>query len=101
LFGNGIEAQSSVVTAIACFGLTPDSFEQTIANAVLLGGDTDTIAAMAGAVSGAYLGTSALPQKLLAELENEGKGRDYLIRLAEKLHDQSTKKGHTSEDAWP
>lgn len=50
LFGNGIEAASSVVTAIACFGLTPDSYEQTIGNAILLGGDTDTIAPMAGAV---------------------------------------------------
>ena len=96
LFGNGIEAQSSVVTAIACFGLSPDSFEQTIANAVLLGGDTDTIAAMAGAVSGAYLGASALPQRLLAQLENGRKGREYLIQLAADLYDLSTKKGCSS-----
>ncbi len=52
LFGNGIEATASVVTAIAAFGLTPESFEQTVGNAILLGGDTDTIAAMAGAISG-------------------------------------------------
>lgn len=89
LFGNGIEAQSSVVTAIACFGLTLDSYEQTIVNAVLLGGDTDTIAAMAGAVSGAYLGAGALPGKLLAALENENKGRDYLTGLGMKLHEQA------------
>jgi poly(ADP-ribose) glycohydrolase ARH3 len=85
LFGNGIEATSSVVTAIACFGLTPGSYEQTIGNAILLGGDTDTIAAMAGAVCGAHLGRSAIPQALLANLENKHQGRDYIEELARKL----------------
>lgn len=46
--GNGIEALESVVTSIAGFALTPDSFEQTIGNVILLGGDTGTLAAMAG-----------------------------------------------------
>lgn len=90
LFGNGIEAASSVVTAIACFGLTPDSFVDTLTNAVRLGGDTDTIAAMAGAVSGAYLGVGALPQEFLNELENGRQGRGYLLQLAEGLHARRT-----------
>jgi len=53
--GNRIEALESVPTAIASFGLAPESFEETIANVIFLGGDTDTLAAMAGAVAGAYL----------------------------------------------
>jgi len=85
LFGNGIEAQSSVVTAIACFALTPDSYEQTIGNAIFLGGDTDTIAAMAGAISGAYLGRRALPDQVLKHLENGHQGRGYIEDLADKL----------------
>lgn len=85
LFGNGIEATSSVVTAIACFGLTPSSYEQTIGNAILLGGDTDTIAAMAGAVSGAYLGRKAIPFKLIRNLENHHQGRGYIEDLAIQL----------------
>ena len=52
LFGNGIESTASAVTAVAAFGPTPDFYEETIGNAILLGGDTDTIAAMAGAISG-------------------------------------------------
>ena len=40
----------SVPTAIASFALTPDSFEETIGNVILLGGDTDTLAAMAGSM---------------------------------------------------
>jgi poly(ADP-ribose) glycohydrolase ARH3 len=86
LFGNGIEATASVVTAIACFGLTPDSYEQTIGNAIFLGGDTDTIAAMAGAISGAYLGRHAIPPKLLKNLEDKYQGKGYIEDLAIKLH---------------
>jgi poly(ADP-ribose) glycohydrolase ARH3 len=86
LFGNGIEATASTVTAVASFGLTPDSFTETIGNAVLLGGDTDTIAAMAGAISGAYLGTGAIPSHLLASLEDGKQGRSYIERLAMALY---------------
>jgi poly(ADP-ribose) glycohydrolase ARH3 len=85
LFGNGIEATSSVVTAIACFGLTPDSYEQTIGNAILLGGDADTIAAMAGAISGAYLGRRAIPDVLLNSLEDKYQGKSYIEELATRL----------------
>jgi len=85
LFGNGIEATSSVVTAIASFGLTPNSYEETIGNAILLGGDTDTLAAMAGAISGAYLGRSAIPQHLIESLEDREQGRTFIEDLAVKL----------------
>ncbi len=85
LFGNGIEATSSVVTAIATFGLTPDSYIDTIGNAILLGGDTDTIAAMAGAISGAYLGVQAIPKHLIERLEDCVRGRTYIEKLAVNL----------------
>jgi poly(ADP-ribose) glycohydrolase ARH3 len=83
--GNRIEALHSVPTAIASFALTPESFEETIGNVILLGGDTDTLAAMAGAVSGAYLGAARLPQRLVGLLESSPKGRDYLAQLADQL----------------
>jgi poly(ADP-ribose) glycohydrolase ARH3 len=85
LFGNGIEAASSVVTAIASFALTPGSYEQTIGNTILLGGDTDTIAAMAGAISGAHLGWRAIPRHLLENLEDRYQGKQYVEKLAKKL----------------
>jgi poly(ADP-ribose) glycohydrolase ARH3 len=83
--GNRIEALHSVPTAIASFALTPESFEATIGNDILLGGDTDTLAAMAGAVAGAYLGAGRLPQRLVGLLESSPKGRAYLVRLADDL----------------
>jgi len=49
--------------------------------AISLGGDTDTIASMAGAISGAYLGIEAIPQDWKAKLENRG----YIETLAERL----------------
>ncbi len=83
--GNGIAALDSVPTAIACFVLAPTSFVETIGRAVLLGGDTDTIAAMAGAISGAALGAGAIPAELLARLEDGPKGRTYIDSLARRL----------------
>jgi poly(ADP-ribose) glycohydrolase ARH3 len=81
VLGNGIEAPRSVPTAIYCFLLQPKSYEDCVIYAISLGGDTDTIACMAGAISGAYLGVEAIPQEWRAKLEN----RDYIEALAEKL----------------
>lgn len=83
--GNGIAAQDSVITSIACFMIWPDSYEHVVANAILLGGDTDTVAAMAGAISGAHLGAGAIPKHFLDALENGHKGKSYIERLAEQL----------------
>jgi poly(ADP-ribose) glycohydrolase ARH3 len=83
--GNRIEALHSVPTAIASFALTPESFEATISNVIFLGGDTDTLAAMAGALSGAYVGLSRLPKRLVGLLESSPKGRTYLQQLAGQL----------------
>lgn len=60
--GNGIAARDSVVTALACFLANPDDFPGAIKSAIGLGGDTDTIAAMTGALSGAHLGLEAIPE---------------------------------------
>ena len=85
--GNGIQALESVATALACFASAPDDYSTAIGRAILLGGDTDTIAAMTGALAGAFLGVQAMPAGLLGRLEDHpaGKGRSYLKELAGKL----------------
>jgi poly(ADP-ribose) glycohydrolase ARH3 len=83
--GNRIEALHSVPTAIGSFALTPESFETTVSNVIFLGGDTDTLAAMAGALSGAYVGVRRLPGRLVGLLESSPKGRAYLHRVSEQL----------------
>jgi len=79
--GNGIEAFNSVPTAIYSFLSQPHSFAQAVFLAISLGGDTDTIGAMTGAISGAYLGFDAIPYKWRDKLENHL----YIAQLAERL----------------
>ena len=79
--GNGVEAQNSVPTAIYCFLCNLQSFEESLIYAISLGGDTDTIGAMTGAISGAYHGVEVIPERLKAGLER----RAYIEGLAEKL----------------
>ena len=85
-FGNSLEAHRSVVTAICCFAGSPDSYAGAISRAIGQGNDVDTLAAMAGAMSGARLGLEAIPTHLVASLENGANGRDFITDLAEKLH---------------
>ena len=79
--GNGIEAFNSVPTAIYSFLTHHRSFKDAVVYAVSLGGDTDTLGAMTGALCGAYLGLDAIPEEWKAKLEH----RDYIEELALKL----------------
>jgi len=81
VLGNGIEALNSVPTAIYCFLKQPKSYRDSMIYTISLGGDTDTIASMAGAISGAYLGIEAIPQEWGLKLENKA----YIEDLAKKL----------------
>ncbi len=83
--GNDSSAPNSVPTAIYSFISHSHDFEGSVSYAVSLGGDTDTIGAMTGAISGAYHGKSGIPQRWLDVLENGERGRDYIEKLAEKL----------------
>jgi poly(ADP-ribose) glycohydrolase ARH3 len=84
--GSSLEAHRSVVTAIACFTVGADSYEEVIARAISLGDDTDTLAAMAGALTGARLGMDAIPPRLREQMEDGPKGRAYIEQLARQLH---------------
>lgn len=84
VLGTGIAAHTSVPTALACFLANPDSFADAVKAAISLGGDTDTIAAMTGALSGAYLGHAAIPAPWKSV-----EGASQLITLADSLKAQS------------
>lgn len=85
LLGCGIEATRSVPTALYTFLRAPDDFEAVVSFAIELGGDTDTIASMAGALCGGHLGEEAIPQAWLDALEDGVEIRrlaDALLALA-------------------
>jgi len=70
----------SVPAAFTIFAYS-DNFEETVQNAVRLGGDTDTVAAMAGALAGSYYGIEGIPKALLLPLESASDLRDLELRL--------------------
>ena len=79
-FGNGIEAHESVVTALGCFALHPNDFRGALTTSIWLGGDTDTIGAMAGALVGVRVGKQGLPADPLKRLED---GDTFLAKMRE------------------
>ena len=68
----------SVPQAIYTF-LESNSFEETIRNAISIGGDTDTIACIAGSLAESYYG---IPENLLEQVKPYLK--DYMKELLEK-----------------
>jgi ADP-ribosylglycohydrolase len=66
--GTSVAAQESVVAAFALVEALGSSPSDVLTTAAGLGGDTDTIAGIAGAVLGAHHGLSGLPADLLAEV---------------------------------
>ena len=83
--GTGIASHDSAVTALALFALFPDDYPGAVSHAVCMGGDCDTIAAMAGGLVGARVGEAALPEIWLERLEDGPKGRTFIAELATKL----------------
>lgn len=59
--------------------------EECVIRAVNVGGDTDTIGAMAGAVMGALHGRQWIPARWFDNIENGEDGRDEMIELGRRL----------------
>ena len=88
--GNGIAAHESAVTALALLALYPDDYPTAVSVAVCLGGDCDTVAAMAGGLVGARVSEAALPEIWLERLEDGPKGKTYIAELATRLCEPSS-----------
>jgi poly(ADP-ribose) glycohydrolase ARH3 len=91
--GVGGRAVESVPAALWAFLAHPDDPEEAIVTAVGMGGDTDTIGAMAGALAGARCGASTLPARWMHVLENGPHGKDGLTELADRLYDRAVAGG--------
>ena len=82
LVGTSLATQESVPAAFAVLSAVPDDPWRACLLAASLGGDCDTIAAMAGAVAGACHGVSAFPAHAVAVADGNGLG---LAGLADAL----------------
>jgi ADP-ribosylglycohydrolase len=82
LVGTSLATQESVPAAFAVLSVVPDDPWEACLLAASLGGDTDTIAAMAGAIGGACHGVSAFPADAVLVIDGHGLG---LAELAGEL----------------
>jgi len=70
----------TLCAALYCFFNT-ESFEECVLAAVNLGGDADSVGAVAGQIAGAYYGLSDIPQRFIDGLQDS----DKFLNLAEQL----------------
>ena len=72
----------TVPVAIAAWHIHHGDFRATIESVIRLGGDTDTVAAIAGALAGASLGREGIPDDWLNRIADFPHGTRYLSQLA-------------------
>jgi ADP-ribosylglycohydrolase len=72
LVGTSLATQESIPAAFAVLSVVPGDPWQACLLAASLGGDTDTIAAIAGAIAGACHGESAFPVDAIATIDAHG-----------------------------
>lgn len=70
----------TVGAALWCL-LTQDGYEETVVAAVGLGDDTDTTAAVTGALAGALYGVQAIPARWRDTVQHRNEIRDLALRL--------------------
>jgi poly(ADP-ribose) glycohydrolase ARH3 len=83
--GHGVAADEAVPTALYAFLRHPQAFVEAVTYAISLGGETDTIASMTGALAGASLGMEAIPRRWRERVEGAARVRalaDTLLYLA-------------------
>lgn len=74
----------SILWPLYAFLSSPANYWETICTAIAGGGDTDTTVAMAGAISGAFLGIDAIPPDIAQKLTDLGKwGYGPMLSLAD------------------
>ena len=77
----GWVGEEAVALALYCFLRYPNSYSKTVIRAANTNGDSDSIACIAGAISGAYLGIDAIPAHWVRRIEIS----DYLADHAKRL----------------
>lgn len=75
--GAGWIAEEALVTGLYCFLLLPDDPPAVVRRAAYSSGDSDSIAALAGAFAGAWHGADAWPAEWVRDIEY----RDRLLAL--------------------
>ncbi len=81
--GTGGYVVETVASAFYCFLRTPEDFASSVVTAIMGGYDTDTTAAITGALSGAFNGISAIPERWVEGVEQS----HYIRKLARAIYE--------------
>jgi ADP-ribosylglycohydrolase len=79
--GEGWVGEEAVALALYCFLRYPEDYKKTVLRGANTNGDSDSVACIAGSISGAYLGAEAIPKQWVRKIEKS----DYLADLARRL----------------
>lgn len=79
--GEGWVGEEAVALALYCFLRYPASYEKVVIRGANTNGDSDSIACIAGSISGAYLGIREIPGDWIRRIEKS----EYLNYLAARL----------------
>lgn len=82
--GEGWVGEEAVALALYCFLRYPDDYKKTVLRGANSNGDSDSIACIAGGISGAYLGIDAIPGAWVKRIEKSEYLDDLSKRLAQK-----------------
>jgi ADP-ribosylglycohydrolase len=93
--GTSTEQADPLALSVSCAGRL--TFQAVVSNAVLAGGDTDAIAAMSAALSGALTGEESIPPRWVARLHAEAKGPAHVRSLADSIAARCSE-AHTATD---
>jgi ADP-ribosyl-[dinitrogen reductase] hydrolase len=75
----------TVPAAIYCWGAHRGDFRRAVESAILLGGDTDSVAAITGGIAGGEIGSEGIPTEWLDRLAEWPRNVAWMRRLAEQL----------------
>lgn len=75
----------TTIMATYCWLRYPSDFRRAVESAVLLGGDTDSVAAIVGGLVGAHVGAQRLPAELVSRISGISHGSAWIEKLAERL----------------
>jgi len=81
ILGDSQLARETLSSAIYSFNRSPYNFKEAVLTSVNLGGDTDSRAAITGAISGSFNGLYRIPYRWVERLEN----KERLIQLGKEL----------------
>ena len=101
----GIEAFEAVPMALYCFLRHPHAFADAVREAIFIGGDTDTIASMTGAIAGAFHGVQAISPAWLAAVREATHTPEAIATMADRIAHlesiESMRNDAASINGWP